>query len=268
MTILHKLGDFDTGADLNLKMASSVESLKTLLRHCSSLFVPSPTPWRRSSSTGRRLSSLSTVERTLNVLRAIERILKCAPCLFFFFFSFLICSQRLDYVLIHLHGGGKPLWPEGGKTTVWWLSGKVYLHLQEPAQLAHIPASQARPHHLSHWYSDMLDMSDTVCGRSRPSPHSSTKSGKHSSTTASRLTHACHCCRSSQVRSDRDTAAASNLLRECMKLERTYVHPIFYGLALEIAQLKTKEKGAAAISAFQREGEPPMLSPQELETIF
>jgi hypothetical protein len=35
---LHKLGDFDTGADLNAKMAQSVRSLKTLLRHCSSLF--------------------------------------------------------------------------------------------------------------------------------------------------------------------------------------------------------------------------------------
>jgi hypothetical protein len=38
MTVLHKLGDFDTGADLNLTMASSVESLKTLLGQCSSLF--------------------------------------------------------------------------------------------------------------------------------------------------------------------------------------------------------------------------------------
>jgi hypothetical protein len=53
-----------------------------------------------------------------------------------------------------------------------------------------------------------------------------------------------------------------------MDLERTYVHPLFYGLALEIAQLKTKKKGAAAISAFQREREPPMLSQQELEAIF
>ena len=60
----------------------------------------------------------------------------------------------------------------------------------------------------------------------------------------------------------------SPLLRECMDLERTYVHPLFYGLALEIAQLKTKKKGATAISAFQREREPPMLSQQELETIF
>jgi hypothetical protein len=39
ITILHKLGDFDAvdGADLNLKMASSVRSLKTLLQHRSSL---------------------------------------------------------------------------------------------------------------------------------------------------------------------------------------------------------------------------------------
>ena len=53
-----------------------------------------------------------------------------------------------------------------------------------------------------------------------------------------------------------------------MDLERTYVHPLFYGLALEIAQLKTNKKGAAAISAFQSEREPPMLSPQELKIIF
>jgi hypothetical protein len=40
ITILHKLGDFDAvddGADLNMKMASSVRSLKTLLQHRSSL---------------------------------------------------------------------------------------------------------------------------------------------------------------------------------------------------------------------------------------
>ena len=85
---------------------------------------------------------------------------------------------------------------------------------------------------------------------------------------ASCLTHECHCCRSGQLSSDRDIDDVSDLLRECMDLERTYVHPLFYGLALEIAQLKTKKKGATAISAFQREREPPMLSQQELETIF
>ena len=68
--------------------------------------------------------------------------------------------------------------------------------------------------------------------------------------------------------SDRDVDDVSERLRECMDLERTHVHPMFYDLALEIAQLKTKKKGAAAISAFQRERDPPTLSPQELETIF
>jgi hypothetical protein len=56
-----------------------------------------------------------------------------------------------------------------------------------------------------------------------------------------------------------------------MDLERTYVHPLFYGLALEIAQLctsKTKKKGAAAISAFRRLKKPPVLSQQESKTIF
>ena len=60
----------------------------------------------------------------------------------------------------------------------------------------------------------------------------------------------------------------SDLLRECMDLERTYVHPLFYGLALEIAQLKTKKKGATAISAFRRLKKPPVLSQQESKTIF
>ena len=85
---------------------------------------------------------------------------------------------------------------------------------------------------------------------------------------ASCLTHDRCCCRSGQLSSDRDIDDVSPLLRECMDLERTYVHPLFYGLALEIAQLKTKKKGAAAISAFQREREPPTLSQQELETVF
>jgi hypothetical protein len=53
-----------------------------------------------------------------------------------------------------------------------------------------------------------------------------------------------------------------------MDLERTHVHPIFYELALEIAQLKTRKKGAAAISAFQRERNPPVLSHQEVESVF
>jgi hypothetical protein len=82
------------------------------------------------------------------------------------------------------------------------------------------------------------------------------------------LTHDCCCCRSGQLSSDRDIDDVPPLLRECMDLERTYVHPLFYGLALEIAQLRTKKKGAAAISAFQREREPPTLSQQELETVF
>jgi hypothetical protein len=75
-------------------------------------------------------------------------------------------------------------------------------------------------------------------------------------------------CRSGQLSSDRDIDDVSDQLRECMDFERTYVHPIFYDLALEIAQLKTKKKGAAAISAFQRERSPPTLSLQEVETIF
>jgi hypothetical protein len=56
-----------------------------------------------------------------------------------------------------------------------------------------------------------------------------------------------------------------------MDLERTYVHPLFYGLALEIAQVctsKTKKKGAAAIESFRRLKNPPVLSQQELKTIF
>jgi hypothetical protein len=53
-----------------------------------------------------------------------------------------------------------------------------------------------------------------------------------------------------------------------MDLERTYVHPLFYGLALEIAQVKTKRKGADAIKAFQRQKKAQMLSQEELETIF
>jgi hypothetical protein len=57
-----------------------------------------------------------------------------------------------------------------------------------------------------------------------------------------------------------------------MDLERTYVHPLFYGLALEIAQVwsasRTKKKGAAAIQAVQRLRNAPVLSQQELETIF
>ncbi len=68
--------------------------------------------------------------------------------------------------------------------------------------------------------------------------------------------------------SDRDIDDVSDRLRECMDLERMYVHPMFYDLALEIAQLKTKKKGAAAISAFQRERDPPTLSHQDVETIF
>ena len=68
--------------------------------------------------------------------------------------------------------------------------------------------------------------------------------------------------------SDRDVDDVSDRLHKCIDLERTQVHPMFYDLALEIAQLKTKKKGAAAISAFQRERDPPTLSPQELETIF
>ena len=57
-----------------------------------------------------------------------------------------------------------------------------------------------------------------------------------------------------------------------MDLERTYVHPLFYGLALEIAQVwstsKTKQKGAAAIQAIQRLKKAPVLSQQVLKTIF
>ena len=68
--------------------------------------------------------------------------------------------------------------------------------------------------------------------------------------------------------SDRDIDDVSDQLRECMDLERTHVHPMFYELALEIAQLKTQKKGAAAISAFQRERNPPVLSHEELESIF
>jgi hypothetical protein len=53
-----------------------------------------------------------------------------------------------------------------------------------------------------------------------------------------------------------------------MDLERTYVHPLFYGLALEIAELKTNRKGANAIRAFQHQTKAPMLSPEELKLIF
>ena len=68
--------------------------------------------------------------------------------------------------------------------------------------------------------------------------------------------------------SDRDIDEVSDLMRECMDLEQTYVHPSFYALALEIAQLKSSKKGAAAISAFQRAREPPTLTEQELEAVF
>ena len=57
-------------------------------------------------------------------------------------------------------------------------------------------------------------------------------------------------------------------MRECKNLERTYVHPSFYTIALEIAQLKTNKKGTIAISAFQRSREPPTLSEQELQAVF
>ncbi len=60
----------------------------------------------------------------------------------------------------------------------------------------------------------------------------------------------------------------SDLLLKCNDLEMTYVHPLFYGLALEIAQFKTKKKGAAAIRAFQCQRRPPSLSQQDLEIIF
>ena len=75
-------------------------------------------------------------------------------------------------------------------------------------------------------------------------------------------------CRSGQLSSDRDVDDVSHQLRECMDLERTHVHPMFYDIALEIAELKTKRKGADAISAFHHNRDPPRLLPQELETIF
>ena len=53
-----------------------------------------------------------------------------------------------------------------------------------------------------------------------------------------------------------------------MDLESTHVHPIFYELALEIAQLKTHKKGAAAISAFRSERNPPTLSDEEVDSVF
>ena len=53
-----------------------------------------------------------------------------------------------------------------------------------------------------------------------------------------------------------------------MDLERTYVHPSFYAIALEIAQLKTNKKGTTAIVAFPRSREPPTLSEQELQAVF
>jgi hypothetical protein len=68
--------------------------------------------------------------------------------------------------------------------------------------------------------------------------------------------------------SDRDIDEVSDLMRECMDLEQTYVHPSFYALALEIAQLKSGKKGAAAISVFQSAREPPTLTDQELEALF
>ncbi len=68
--------------------------------------------------------------------------------------------------------------------------------------------------------------------------------------------------------SDRDVDDESHQLRECMDLERTHVHPMFYDIALEIAELKTKRKGADAIRAFPRTSDPRTLSPEELEAIF
>ena len=62
----------------------------------------------------------------------------------------------------------------------------------------------------------------------------------------------------------------SNLLCECKDLEKTYVHPLFYSLALEIAQLKTNRKNRKnSISSFQRmRKKKASLSQEELETIF
>jgi hypothetical protein len=77
-------------------------------------------------------------------------------------------------------------------------------------------------------------------------------------------------CRSGQLSSERDVDDVSHQLRECMDLERTHVHPMFYDIAREIAELKTvtKRKGAVAIKAFCRNSHPPTLSPKELERIF
>jgi hypothetical protein len=75
-------------------------------------------------------------------------------------------------------------------------------------------------------------------------------------------------CRSGQLSSDRDVDDVSHQLRECMDLERTHVHPMFYDIALEISELKTKRKGADAISAFRHIRSPLTLSIEELETIF
>ena len=68
--------------------------------------------------------------------------------------------------------------------------------------------------------------------------------------------------------SDRDIDEVSDLMRACMDLEQTYVHPSFYALALQIAQLKSGKKGAAAITAFRRVRPPPTLTAQELEAVF
>ena len=46
------------------------------------------------------------------------------------------------------------------------------------------------------------------------------------------------------------------------------MHPIFYELALQIAQFTTKQTGAAAISAFRRERNPPRLSRSDVQSVF
>jgi hypothetical protein len=43
---------------------------------------------------------------------------------------------------------------------------------------------------------------------------------------------------------------------------------MFYDITLEIAEMKTKRKGADAISALHCNRDPPRLTPQELKTIF
>jgi hypothetical protein len=68
-------------------------------------------------------------------------------CAFFHLFSpssvLTPRPQRLDLVLLLLHGGGNPLWPGCGQEVTRPKKRQEHLYPQESAELAHIRSSQA-----------------------------------------------------------------------------------------------------------------------------